>query len=127
MELALLAEHEGEKNWWTSGTDKSREGRWYWASSLAPVKHFLCGEGQPDGGVLSNCLSLGFGDDYTSWDNFCITDYYLICEKNSYKTRSNLNKLTVFLCIRRDPVTLGIWSVAVHGHLDNCAESLHIN
>ena len=82
MELAFLAEHEGQKNWWTSGTDKGREGRWYWASSVAPVDHFLWEDGQPDDGIAANCLALGYGHDYRANDNYCITEHYPICEKS---------------------------------------------
>ena len=41
MMIGVLNNHEDPHIWWTSGTDKGREGDWYWASSLNPVERFL--------------------------------------------------------------------------------------
>merc|ERR1711964_164465 len=61
MELEMLEEHEGQKRWWTSGTDLGREGFWYWTSSLAQVQDFVWSSNYSDGGITENCLYLYFG------------------------------------------------------------------
>ena len=67
--LGFLAHH----NWWTSGTDRGREGEWYWASTLNQVHLDLLFVGsyiwptdEPSEGIEANCLSL----------LFCLNIYY---------------------------------------------------
>ena len=81
MELWVLADHEGDHYWWTSGTDLGREGRWYWASSLTPVGSFIWYTNEP-GSPKSNCLYLEYAWGWEGGDVPC--DYksniYPICQ-----------------------------------------------
>merc|ERR1711936_1224781 len=40
MELNVLADHEGTRHWWTSGTDVGVNGKWMWATSYTPVEDY---------------------------------------------------------------------------------------
>ena len=63
MELLVLQEHEGAKEWWTSGTDMGLEETWYWA-------------------VERNCLYLETGAaKYYANDKACSTKLFPICQR----------------------------------------------
>merc|ERR1712179_694422 len=68
MELEALEEAVGARDWWTSGTDITREGQWVWLSSLTPVPEFVWHSGQPAGGVNENCLMLSASSNYAAHD-----------------------------------------------------------
>ena len=70
------------RDWWTSGTDWGREGRWYWTSSLAPVPDFVWKSGQPDGGLDENCLliKVNLGEVDMAQDDSCDSYGYHICQ-----------------------------------------------
>ena len=38
--MSLVFGFLSHHNWWTAGTDRGREGEWYWASTLAQVDTF---------------------------------------------------------------------------------------
>ena len=48
--------HEGSYSYWIGGTDQGREGDWYWANSLEPVKEFVWHTGEPNNGNAYNCM-----------------------------------------------------------------------
>ena len=70
------------RDWWTSGSDWGREGRWYWTSSLNPVPDFVWKSGQPDGGVEENCLliKVNLGEVDMAQDDSCDSYGYHICQ-----------------------------------------------
>ena len=70
------------RDWWTSGTDWGREGRWYWTSSLTPVPDFVWKNGQPDGGLDENCLliKVNLGEVDMAQDDSCDSYGYHICQ-----------------------------------------------
>ena len=41
MQIKFQADHEGSKDWWTSGTDAGKNGNWIWASTLTPVGNYM--------------------------------------------------------------------------------------
>ena len=84
MELRLLGEVEGAKNWWTAGTDVGREGKWSWAPSGAAVGDFIWSASNPNGGVTHNCLDLCYscdGTDYKGSDTACSSQLLPLCQK----------------------------------------------
>ena len=84
MELEMLEEHEGGKDWWTSGTDVGREGQWYWASSLAPVHDFVWSSGNTVSGITQNCLALldssTANENYMGYDRPCTDSGFPLCQ-----------------------------------------------
>ena len=48
LELELLADSGKKQDWWTSGTDVRRQGRWFWVQSLELVEEFVWGEDEPN-------------------------------------------------------------------------------
>ena len=70
------------RDWWTSGSDWGREGRWYWTSSLNPVPDFVWKSGQPDGGLDENCLliKVNLGEVDMAQDDSCDSYGYHICQ-----------------------------------------------
>ena len=75
-------------NWWTSGTDRGREGEWYWASTLNQVhldllfvKSFNSKNPQK---WKWNCLSLRFTSrgNYEGYDQQCDSLHRPICQIN---------------------------------------------
>jgi len=82
LAMELDAIDEGTNNYWIGGTDKGREGQWFWISSLKAVGDFVWRSGEPSSGTKYNCASLHSGDDYLAWDNYlCSTnDLYPICQ-----------------------------------------------
>ena len=81
MMIRVLNNHEDPHIWWTSGTDKGREGEWYWASTLTAVGRFIWSQSnQPDGLLAANCLSLGSSSG-TGYDDTCTSSFHPICEK----------------------------------------------
>ena len=96
-------------NWWTSGTDRGREGEWYWASTLNQVhldllfvksfnsknpqkwKNALNQMGsyfwrtdEPNEGIEANCMSLRFTSRgyYEGYDQQCDSLHMSICQIN---------------------------------------------
>ena len=67
---------------WTSGTDKGREGEWYWASTLDPVSDCGWANNQPDGGLQENCLAL-HQDGMELFDAHCDHLNHPMCQKFS--------------------------------------------
>merc|ERR1711971_601806 len=70
-ELMFLQDNGVDNDWWIGATDQGREGRWYWANSLATVGDFIWFPGTPDDGTDCNCAMLQntkswefLGDDY---------------------------------------------------------------
>merc|ERR1712112_526096 len=58
MELNSIEEFIGTAYYWVAGTDKGREGRWIWMSSLEPVDDLLWYPGYPSTNYKTNCLRL---------------------------------------------------------------------
>merc|ERR1712126_39962 len=77
--LKQLETHETKYNWWTSGTDAGREGRWNWPSSWSNVENYIWYSGQPNGGAIQNCLRLDYSWSYTGNDWDCAGSYRPIC------------------------------------------------
>ena len=82
MELEVLEELNGPKNWWTSGTDIGRDGIWYWASSLTHVADFVW---DPQDNIVHgpfvNCLELFHGSNgYMGFDMICDDKEFPICQ-----------------------------------------------
>ena len=67
--------------WWTGGTDIGREGNWTWVSSQEAVGDFLWYSGQPNDGIIGNCLYLQTGS-YEGYDYSCTSQLYPICQLN---------------------------------------------
>ena len=78
MELDAIS--EGSTSYWTGGTDKGREGQWFWISSLKAMGDFIFYSGQPNHGLVSNCLALYSGFDYKGDDYICSRTIYPICQ-----------------------------------------------
>ena len=80
MELSAITDVPGSK-YWTGGTDKGREGQWFWISSLKAVGDFVFYSGQPNNGVAQNCLILPWNFDYLGGSYSCADPYYYpICQ-----------------------------------------------
>ena len=71
---------DGVKVYWTGGTDKGREGQWFWITSLKEMGDFILFGGQPNGGLGSNCVGLWPGFDYHGGDDPCTSKFYPICQ-----------------------------------------------
>ena len=82
--LSLVLGFLGHHNWWTSGTDRGREGEWYWASTLAEVGGFIWPVDEPNEGIDANCLNLRFtsGGNYEGYDQQCDSLHLPICQIN---------------------------------------------
>merc|ERR1711874_85602 len=82
MELEVLEEHDGQRLWWTSGTDLGREGLWYWASSLAQVQDFVWSSSNTDDGITRNCLYLHYTSTpkYMGYDASCTSNFFPLCQ-----------------------------------------------
>ena len=81
MMIGFLGNHEDTHSWWTSGTDKGREGQWYWASTLSAIGSYIWHDGNPHESLIANCLRLGTTSG-TGYDNSCHSPFNPICEKN---------------------------------------------
>ena len=79
MEANVLGDHEGERDWWTSGTDAGRQGVWMWASSYTPVDDFIWYTGEPNTNSF-NCLSLENIFNFLGEDDDCASTRYPICQ-----------------------------------------------
>merc|ERR1711874_697283 len=79
MELRILADHEGNKHWWTSGTDAGINGKWFWARSLSSVEGFIWHDGQPNS-ASDNCIMLNYGYNFEGDDVGCKNSLYPICQ-----------------------------------------------
>ena len=80
MELELLADNGHNHNWWTSGTDIGKQGRWYWTQSLALVEEFVWAVSEPNNPAY-NCIYLSGGSDhFMAKDMSCAYGYYPICQ-----------------------------------------------
>ena len=82
-ELIFLQDNGVDQDWWIGATDQGREGRWYWAGSLATVGDFIWHVGQPNAGTGSNCAVL---QNIKSWEFMgddlpCSAEKYFICQK----------------------------------------------
>ena len=75
LELEHMAESGYDSAWWTSGTDMGKEGRWYWAQSLALVEEFVWFGNEPNL-PTENCMNLKLAFDYMAGDINCATAYY---------------------------------------------------
>merc|ERR1712133_357018 len=81
MELNSIEEFIGTGYYWLGGTDKGREGKWIWMSSLEPVDSLLWQSGYPKANYKQNCLVLHPSWDYEAFDTSCATSRYPICQK----------------------------------------------
>ena len=82
MELLVLQEHEGAKEWWTSGTDMGLEETWYWAVNLKLVPEFVWETTNGSDGTERNCLYLETGAaKYYANDKACSTKLFPICQR----------------------------------------------
>ena len=79
MVLKFLADNGEPHSWWTSGTDMGKEGRWYWAQSLALVEEFVWWGSEPNV-PTENCMLLVAGYGYMAGDYPCDTAWYPICQ-----------------------------------------------
>ena len=79
-ELILLYHNGIHNSWWTSGTDLSREGEWYWGPSGTSVGDFVWGPNEPHGNTYNNCLKL-YSTTFFGRDNACTSAYLPICQK----------------------------------------------
>ena len=90
-ELMFLQDNGVDNDWWIGATDQGREGRWYWAGSLATVGDFIWYpstpddgyRGTPDDGTDCNCAML---QNTKSWEFLgddlpCSAEKYFICQK----------------------------------------------
>ena len=71
----------GKHHWWTAGTDMGLDGHWAWMRSFTPVGDFLWVAGNPNGGLVENCMYLNYDYGYFAGDAACTTSYYPICQK----------------------------------------------
>ena len=76
-ELIFLQDNGVDQDWWIGATDQGREGRWYWAGSLATVGDFIWEVDQPANGASTNCAVL---QNSKSWE-FLADDYPCSAEK----------------------------------------------
>ena len=81
MEANVLADHEGARHWWTSGTDVGVEGVWMWATSYSPVGEFLWYNNYPSR-ASSSCLMLYHPYNFLGINSACTNTYYPICQRN---------------------------------------------
>ena len=79
----ILLDNGVSNGWWTGATDLGREGRWYWAGSLATVGEFIWWSGgQPNGGTGSNCMWLEGGYSFFGADLSCGPyEIFFICQR----------------------------------------------
>merc|ERR1739845_214047 len=80
MDLKFLEAMNGEKNWWTGGTDLGLEGEWYWIRSRETVGDYVWYSSEPDQLETYNCLLLQYGYGYLGFDQPCTSAYYPICQ-----------------------------------------------
>ena len=66
--------------WWTGGNDIGWEGNWTWAKSKQPVGDFVWYSGQPNDGIIGNCLNLVAY--YEGFDYSCTGQFFPICQLN---------------------------------------------
>ena len=80
-QLTFLADHEGPRSWWTSGTDAGRNGQWHWASSLEPVGSYVWQDLYPSG-ATDNCLFLNsdYGFEGENYNCLVMDRFYPICQ-----------------------------------------------
>merc|ERR1712025_770007 len=81
MELNAIEEFIGAAYYWVGATDKGREGKWIWISSLEPVDDFVWHTGYPRSSYKHNCMFLHVSWDYEAADATDTVTYYPICQK----------------------------------------------
>merc|ERR1711936_4741 len=82
MELNVLADYEGARFWWTSGTDVGVNGKWVWAPSYTPVEEYIWADNKPSYHADYNCMMLNWNYQYLGYDYPCdFTEAYPICQK----------------------------------------------
>ena len=79
MELQLLADNGKKHDWWTSGTDVGKQGRWFWAQSLQLVEQFVWGDDEPNT-PTNNCMFLSAARNFMVFDRNCASEMYPICQ-----------------------------------------------
>ena len=77
----FLQDNGVDNDWWIGATDQGREGRWYWASSLATVGDFIWEVDQPANGASGNCAVLQNAWEFLGDDYGCSAEKYFICQK----------------------------------------------
>merc|ERR1712150_17010 len=80
-ELMFLQDNGVGNDWWIGATDQGREGRWYWAGSLATVGDFIWYAGQPNSGTGDNCAVLQNAYEFLGDDYACSIERNFICQK----------------------------------------------
>ena len=80
-QLEFLADEDGARSWWTSGTDAGRDGQWHWASSLEPVGAFVWQDLYPSG-ATDNCLYLNCDTGFSGENYNCLVmdRFYPVCQ-----------------------------------------------
>ena len=80
MELDAIGE-AGNIRYWTGGTDKGREGQWFWISSLKEMGDFVWASGHISSGTDWNCVGLHSSLHYLGDDYVCSSSsFYPICQ-----------------------------------------------
>ena len=69
------------KSWWLGGTDRGREGDWFWMNSLKPVGDFVWWQTQPSGGLDENCMYCTVDAGISFWDIPCDEEHYPVCQR----------------------------------------------
>merc|ERR1712126_712121 len=77
--LNIMLTHEGNNYYWLGGTDQGREGDWYWANTLEPVKEFVWHSGEPNSGNTFNCMKYYHNYDSAA-DYPCENTQYPLCQ-----------------------------------------------
>lgn len=67
---------------WTSGTDLSEEGAYFWASTGTPVTFTKWGDDHPTSDEDKNCLYINNDprEGFAWHDGNCANEYYFACE-----------------------------------------------
>ena len=79
VELQLLADNGKKHDWWTSGTDVGKQGRWFWVQSLELVEEFVWGDDEPNT-PTNNCMFLSAARHFMAYDRNCASEMYPICQ-----------------------------------------------
>merc|ERR1712037_204622 len=82
MELNVIADHDGGgKQWWTAGTDVGINGRWIWATTLAPVEEYVFHPDHPNGDIVQcNYLLLSPAYEYLAFTQSATYKCNPICQ-----------------------------------------------
>merc|ERR1719186_196062 len=81
MERFVIEGSGARKSWWLGGTDRGREGRWFWMNSLLAVEDFVWWQTQPSGGLKENCMYTTVDAGISFWDTDCTEMHYPVCQR----------------------------------------------